>query len=150
MYLPPGKLPLVKPWYNASSSCFAQYRIGHRARRGQGRQHTVPGVALQPVKVAASTDIRCALDRQVDMTAPGELELDTFQLRKHAFETRPGSAGDVFGHAAQISAATAEQQPVVRRATEIIEHELVVGDADVARQQRCGLFLGASAAVATW
>ncbi|MNF05883.1 hypothetical protein D3C80_2057140 [compost metagenome] len=66
------------------------------------------------------------------MTAPGELQFYAFQLRKHPFQARPGGAGDVFGHATQIGAAAAEQQPVVRGAAEIIEHELVVRDADVA------------------
>ncbi|MNP47452.1 hypothetical protein D3C76_1415060 [compost metagenome] len=67
------------------------------------------------------------------MPAPGELQFNPFQLWKHPFQAWPGGAGDVLGHAAQVGAAAAEQQPVVWRAAEIIEHELVVGDTDIAR-----------------
>ncbi|MNF55985.1 hypothetical protein D3C84_374630 [compost metagenome] len=75
------------------------------------------------------------------MPAPGELQLDTGELGKYAFEKRPGSASDVPGHAAQIGAATTEQQAVVWRAPKIIEDELVVGDAHIAWQQRGGQIL---------
>ncbi|MCY1463855.1 hypothetical protein D9M71_818080 [compost metagenome] len=66
------------------------------------------------------------------MTAPGKLQFNAFQLGEHPFQARPCGTGDVLGHAPQIGATAAEQQPVVWRAAEIVEHELVVGDADIA------------------
>jgi hypothetical protein len=75
-------------------------------------------------------------------------QIDALELWKHAFEEWSGRRRNVLGHATQIGAAAAEQQAVVRRTAEVIEDELVIGHADIARQQRGGL-LGRQGAVAT-
>ncbi|MOA53771.1 hypothetical protein D3C78_1772820 [compost metagenome] len=69
------------------------------------------------------------------MATPGELEIDAAQLREGTFQVRAGGTGHVLGNAAQVSAATAEQQAVIRGQAEVIRHELVVDYAAVVGQQ---------------
>src|SRR5437868_12584744 len=90
-----GKAAVVQPLVQRQLVRLPEYRIGHCPRPGQGRQYAVPGITLQPVQVATSTDVRRALESQVDMTAPGELQLDPFELRENTFQARPGCAGDI-------------------------------------------------------
>ena len=96
---------------------------------------------MQPVAVALPADVRGAPHAAVDMPAPGVFQRHPAQLREHPFEIGPGGGADVAGHAAQVGAAAAEQQAVVRGQAEVVEDELVVGHAAVARQQRLRPFL---------
>ncbi|MNJ48341.1 hypothetical protein D3C77_435320 [compost metagenome] len=96
----------------------------------------MPGEALQPVALAASANVRGAPQAAVQMPAPGMLDGNPAQLREGAFQHRAGGGGNVLGNAAQIGAATAKQQAVIRGQAEIIRYELVVDHAAVSGQQR--------------
>jgi hypothetical protein len=108
----------------------------------------MPRITLKPIAVALAADIRRTVHGQVDVPAPGELQFNALELREHPFEKRPGRRRNVLGHATQIGAAAAEQQAVVRGAAEVVEDELVIGHAHVARQ-RAVACSGVSGAVAT-
>ncbi|MNW15279.1 hypothetical protein D3C71_2137320 [compost metagenome] len=68
------------------------------------------------------------------MAAPGIVDGHPGQLREHPLQVGAGGAGDIFGNTAQVGAAAAEQQAMVRGEAEIVGHDLVVDHANVARQ----------------
>ena len=96
----------------------------------------MPGKTLQPVAAVFAPDIRGALHAHVDVPAPGVIDGHAGQLREHPFQIGPGGTGHIRRDAAQVGAAAAEQQAVVRGQAEIVGDELVVDHAAVLRQQR--------------
>ncbi|MNC61080.1 hypothetical protein D3C75_1110040 [compost metagenome] len=91
------------------------------------------GETLQPVALALAADVRGALDAAIDVATPCIVDGHPGQLREYPLQVRAGGAGDVLGNAAQVSAATAEQQAVVWGEAEVVGYELVVDHATVAR-----------------
>ena len=94
------------------------------------------GKALQPVLLPLPSDIGRAVQGAVDMAAPAVVDLYPAQLREHALQVGPGGCRHVLGDAAQVGAAAAEQQAVVRSDAEVVGDELVVDGAGAAREQR--------------
>ena len=79
--------------------------------------------------------------RDVHVAAPDVVEPHAGELREHPPHARAGGLAGVARVDPRVAHPPAEQQPVVGRAAEVVEHEVHVGDRDVLADQRRDAFL---------
>ncbi len=79
--------------------------------------------------------MRGAIERNVDVPAPGVLDAHPLELRKHPQHPGAGGARRVEGAEPGVVHTPAEEQPVIGRAAEVIEHPVHVADRRVVGDQ---------------
>ena len=129
---PPGNIAVPQSIEDVETLGLAGDGFGHEFACDSGQRDAVPGEPLQVIDVGREpSEIRGAAHGDVDVAAPGVFDLRVGELRKHLEHAGARRALGVARVEAGIADAPAEQQPVVGRPAEVVEHEVHVRDCDV-------------------
>ena len=86
---PPGKSPMRNPREHVEALGGARHGLGHQLAGDAGQHHAVAGEALQEIDVRReASEMRRAVQRDVDVAAPGVFDARDRELREHARDAR--------------------------------------------------------------
>ena len=80
-------------------------------------------------------EVRGAVHRDVDVSAPGEFNRNIGELRKNPQHPTPHRLRQARRQDGAVAHAPAKDHPVIAGQAEVVEHPLRVGDGCAARQQ---------------
>jgi len=88
--------------------------LGDQFARNPGKGDTVAGEALQKVDIGCqAAEMRSAIERDVDLPAPGVVDAHVLQLRKRGEHAHAGGARGIEGAEPGVVHPPAEQQAVI-------------------------------------
>src|SRR5262249_9090589 len=110
--------------------------LRYQLARDPREREAVAGEALQEGDVGSEpSEVRRAVDRNVDVAAPGVVHAHPIELRKDAQHACTRGARSIEGLEARIVDAAAEEKAVIRGTPEIIEHPVHVTHRGVVRDE---------------
>jgi hypothetical protein len=121
------------------ASAVARDRLGEQFAGDAGERDAVAAEALQEVDLGLEpAEVRRAVHRDVHVAAPGVVDGGVRELREHLQHARAGGATGAERVEPGIAHAPAEEQAVVGRAPEVVDHPVDIRDRSVVADERGG------------